>query len=445
MSNLEVIDFMVKSKTPLVSNVTIDEYTEIANECFDFDFKGENVFFPYEIPNRIPKDFGIGLIVGGSGTGKSTLLKNFGIEDDLTWDNTKAIISHFDTPQEAVEKFNAVGLSSVPTWTKPYNVLSTGEKFRATMAKKIKDNAVIDEFTSVVDRDVAKSCSVAVEKYIRSKQIKNVIFCTCHKDIIEWLNPDWIIDTDLGILYDGRGLRRPNIYLNIYETNYKAWEIFKNHHYLTQDINKASKVYIATWGENIVGFASYLPYPSGTLKSAFRGHRFVVLPEYQGLGIGKVLFEFVAKAVFNKSGRFFVRTTHLKVINYMMRSKNWRETSTSGKKRYKGRENRGDMSNWKLDFDRAARSFEYLSNDYVDKESYKVGAVLENDGVKYEKVFEMLSQIHKKCYNENKFMIVYVLVGKNNIGVIDEVCINEGYRRENLKKTTKVDEMIYFS
>lgn len=441
---MKILEELKRDNTPMIASVVVDEYTQIANECFDFEFNGVNEFFPFKVPSNIPKEFNIGLIVGGSGSGKSTLLKNFGVDGEVDWDSERAIISHFESPYVAVEKFNSVGLSSVPTWTKPYHVLSTGEKFRATMSRKIDNFAVIDEFTSVVDRNVAKSCSVSMSKYIKSKDIKNVVFCTCHKDIIEWLQPDWIIDTDLGILYDGRCLRRPNINIDIYESSYKSWEMFKKHHYLTQDINKAAKSYVVKWDEQIVGFASYLPYPSGTLKSAFRGHRFVVLPEYQGLGIGKAMFEFIASTLFENSCRFFVRTTHLKVIKYMEACKNWRETSTSGKKRYSGRENRGSMRGWSLDFDRAAKSYEYISDDYISKDHYLVGAVLENKNTTYRDVFEKLGHIDNICKSSGKLMIVNVLVGKENINVIDDVCISNGYRRENLKKSSKVDVMIKF-
>lgn len=54
---------------------------------------------------------------------------------------------------------SSVGLGSVPAWLRPYHVLSEGEKFRAMMARVICDaprQVVIDEFRSVVDRQIAK-------------------------------------------------------------------------------------------------------------------------------------------------------------------------------------------------------------------------------------------------------------------------------------------------
>jgi len=71
------------------------------------------------------------------------------------------------------------------------------------LARKVRDGAVIDEFTSVVDRNVAKAASVALVRYIKKNNIKNVVLSTCHRDILEWLEPDWVIDTDLGEYTEG--------------------------------------------------------------------------------------------------------------------------------------------------------------------------------------------------------------------------------------------------
>jgi hypothetical protein len=52
-----------------------------------------------------------------------------------------------------------------------------------------------DEFTSVVDRNVARIGSAAVAKAIRAGQIRRrFVAVTCHYDVLEWLEPDWMID-----------------------------------------------------------------------------------------------------------------------------------------------------------------------------------------------------------------------------------------------------------
>lgn len=191
-----------KEDKPLSVAIHNDEFIEAAEKAFDCANNGVSEFYPWKKPDT-PKDFNIGVIVGSSGSGKSTLLKTFGKEEEPIWFSDKAIVSHFGSPDGAINLLTAVGLNSVPSWYKPYSVLSNGEKFRADLARKIKDGAVIDEFTSVVDRNVAKAASVALVRYIKKNNIKNVVLSTCHRDILEWLEPDWVIDTDLGEYTEG--------------------------------------------------------------------------------------------------------------------------------------------------------------------------------------------------------------------------------------------------
>ena len=149
------------------------------------------------------KKWNIGLIVGRSGTGKTTVAKECFSEyyfEDFEWDN-KSVIENMpkDIELSHITKiFNSVGFGTVWSWLKPYFVLSNGEKMRVNLARCIlesQDKIVFDEFTSVVDRTIAKTASCALSKAIR-KLDKQFIGVSCHKDIIEWLEPDWIYDTD---------------------------------------------------------------------------------------------------------------------------------------------------------------------------------------------------------------------------------------------------------
>jgi hypothetical protein len=198
-----VIEKLIREVTPLVSTVDKDDFISASEKAFDCVFNGTSTFYPWKLPTNLPTKFKLGVIVGASGSGKSTLLKHFGIEETPIWDNSKSIVSHFKDPDDAINKLGSVGLNSVPSWYKPYNVLSNGEKFRADLARKLKNGAVIDEFTSVVDRAVAKAASVSLSRFIDSNNIQNVVLSTCHHDILDWLEPDWVIDTDTGELMDG--------------------------------------------------------------------------------------------------------------------------------------------------------------------------------------------------------------------------------------------------
>lgn len=58
-----------------------------------------------------------------------------------------------------------------------------------------KNFVVFDEFTSVVDRQVAQTACLAVAKAVRKSE-KRFVAVSCHYDILDWLEPDWIFDTN---------------------------------------------------------------------------------------------------------------------------------------------------------------------------------------------------------------------------------------------------------
>lgn len=175
-----------------------DKYTEYVYDAFDIQNKEETVVkIPINFKECKTFDWNIGVIYGGSGSGKTTLLKEFGDLSQASFDDKIPLISNFDwlEPKEAALLLSAMGLASVPTWLRPYQLLSNGEQYRASLAYKVaksteNDVILIDEFTSVVDRDVAKAMSNALQKYIRRNN-KKIILASCHFDIMEWLLPDW--------------------------------------------------------------------------------------------------------------------------------------------------------------------------------------------------------------------------------------------------------------
>ena len=328
-----VIEKLHISEIPLISTVTRDEFISASEIAFDCKFDGHSLFYPWVLPKSIPNKFKIGVIVGSSGSGKSTLLKEFGAEETPIWDSDKSIISHFETPEDGISKLSSVGLNSVPSWYKPYHVLSNGEKFRADLARKIKPNAVIDEYTSVVDRNVAKAASVSLSRYIKNNDVHNIVLSTCHRDILDWLEPDWVIDTDSGELIDGFFFVRPQIKLDVYRTSHDSWRMFGNHHYLDANVNKAARFYIGIWDGNVVAFGAAITMPNGAVKNAWRGHRTVVLPDFQGMGIGVRFSDMIAKIHLNEGHRYFSRTAHPRMGEYREKSPLWKPTSKNKKLR----------------------------------------------------------------------------------------------------------------
>lgn len=316
----------------LSCEVVVDETVKHISKIFDYSFDGVSTFTPPLIP-ELPSNFSVGLIVGPSGSGKSTVLRQFGAHKAYNWDPTKAICSQFASIQEAQDRLTGVGLNSIPSWMRPYHVLSTGEQFRADMAQALENNAVIDEFTSVVDRNVARACASAIRRYVDSHQLSNLVLASCHYDIIDWLRPDWVFDTSSGRLAGRGSQRRPDIVLEMLPCSYKAWNIFREHHYLTSDISKSSQNFLFTWNDNPIGFVSVLAFPTGHAKNAWREHRVVVLPDFQGLGIGPRISDATGELFIQFGRRYFSKAGHPKMGGYRNASPLWRATSRNNQAR----------------------------------------------------------------------------------------------------------------
>ena len=275
----------------------------------------------------------IGLIVGASGSGKTTIatevFKDSYIHSAYTWDDTAALLDGFpkNLPTKAItEALSSVGLSSPPHWLKPFQHLSNGQKFRAELARLVLSGhkrAVYDEFTSIVDRDVAKICCATLAKTIRRKKEPQLVAVSCHFDIIDWLQPDWIFEVGSN-RFEWRCIRRrPNINLKIYATDISAWKLFAGHHYLSADISNAAKCFVATWNDKPVAFTSYLHHPHSAIKNLKREHRTVVLPDFQGVGIGNALSEFIGEHVTAQGYQFRSTTSHPAMIQHRLRSPKW--------------------------------------------------------------------------------------------------------------------------
>lgn len=168
-----------------------------------FDLSSDSIEERFKGSIDIDDDWQIGLIVGASGTGKTTIAKQLFPDCYMPIIEFKENSVVDDMPKnksvdEITKMFNSVGFSSPPSWLKSFDVLSNGEKMRVELAKMLMlDNELIvyDEFTSVVDRNVAKIGSHAVQKSIR-KTDKKFIAVGCHYDVESWLQPDWVFYTD---------------------------------------------------------------------------------------------------------------------------------------------------------------------------------------------------------------------------------------------------------
>jgi ABC-type polar amino acid transport system ATPase subunit len=191
---MKTLDFNFTKNTSKVKSFRVEKVIGI--------FELDNTHLTQEFVGKIelPDNWNVGVIVGRSGTGKSSIAKEL-FKIYQTDFGTKPIIDEMSdnkTVEEITKTFTNVGFSSPPNWLKPYQVLSNGEKMRVELAKALLEGdstIVFDEFTSVVDRDVAKVVSMVVAKTIR-KESRQFVAITCHYDVIDYLEPDWIFSTD---------------------------------------------------------------------------------------------------------------------------------------------------------------------------------------------------------------------------------------------------------
>jgi len=305
----------------------------VASVIGKFDLQSENIVEHFKGDIDLPKNWQIGLIVGKSGTGKTTIAKQLFPESYITsYEYTKQTVLD-DMPKEcSVEQitsaFNSVGFSSPPSWLKPYSVLSNGQKMRVDLARAILEEQkffVFDEFTSVVDRNVAQIGSFAMQKAIR-KTDKKFIAVTCHFDVQDWLLPDWVFNTDTMTFqsFEGQKKNRPEIKFEIFNTTDKTiWKMFAKHHYLSHSHNNAANVFIATVNDEIAGFISILHFPHPKTKNMKKVHRLVILPDYQGAGIGLRLLNEIGKIYKDQQQRFSIMTSAPSLINVLKNSKQW--------------------------------------------------------------------------------------------------------------------------
>lgn len=331
---------------------------QIRNRCSDFSsyraarvkslFNAEtgcNFDLDADIPCEQIEDWRVGVVVGPSGSGKTSVGRKFFNGENFweygeNWPGDAPIIDciapdgDFDAVTGAL---SAVGLGNVPSWLRPYHVLSNGEKFRAELARIITEapqQVVIDEFTSVVDRQIAKFGALAFQKAWRRTGGQAVIL-SCHYDILDWLEPDWVFDTATG-KFSGRGLhRRPRFELEIWETDWRYWPLFEPHHYLKLPRMVAATCYVGTVDGELVSHMAVgtrAGRERGVIGEA-RACRLVVMPEWQGAGVGTRFLNGVCEMWLQGKNRYGLKlktcfhTSHPGLASALRRMPQWRQLS----------------------------------------------------------------------------------------------------------------------
>ena len=293
-------------------------------------------------------DWNVGLIVGPSGSGKSTILTSlFGAPVEFAWSGD-SLLDDFDaglSMSQIADVCRAVGFNTIPAWMRPFGVLSNGERFRVDMARRLleaPDPITVDEFTSVVDRQVAQIGSHAVQKYVR-RHGKRFIAATCHYDVTEWLQPDWVFEPGTMTFQRRRLQQRPRLDCEIQRVDYPAWNVFAPYHYLTTSLHRSAACYVLFVKGRPAAFAGILFRPHAKVQNIMGVSRLVTLPDWQGMGLAMVLAETLGAAYRSVGKYLHTYPAHPSLIHSFAKSRNWsmrkkpgysavnRETSTLGK------------------------------------------------------------------------------------------------------------------
>jgi hypothetical protein len=110
---------------------------------------------------------------------------------------------------------------------------------------------------------------------------------------------------------------------------------------LTEKLNISARVYVASMNNHPVACVAVLSQPNGYFTGGFRGSRTVVLPDYQGLGIGSAFSNYIAGCYVMSGYRYFVKTVNPALGEYRNNHPElWKPTSKNGqyRKDMKGRQ-----------------------------------------------------------------------------------------------------------
>lgn len=277
------------------------------------------------------RPWNIGLIVGPSGCGKSTVARALFGSDRVAhtpdW-RGGAVLDEFPAAMaldDIAAICQAVGFNTIPAWLRPFRVLSNGEQFRVTLARLLAEAAdlvVVDEFTSVVDRQVAKIASHAVQKYVR-KRGGQFVAVSCHSDIVDWLNPDWVLEPAT-MTFGWRSLqRRPPIDVEIRRVDWNTWRLFAPYHYMSATLHRAAQCFALFVADAPVAFAAMLFRPHQAARTIWGLSRLVTLPDYQGLGLAFVLADALGGAFRACGQRMHTYPAHPSLVRAFDRSPAW--------------------------------------------------------------------------------------------------------------------------
>lgn len=144
---------------------------------------------------------------------------------------------------------------------------------------------------------------------------------------LEWLQPDWVLEPHVGRFSWRSPERRPSLDFEIVRALPQAWPWFAPHHYLSGELHRSARCFVGLVDGAPAAFGALLHMPHPRARNIWRIHRLVVLPDYQGLGIGAHAFpETLGAMCRSLAKRTTITTSHPALIKTWARSSYWRMT-----------------------------------------------------------------------------------------------------------------------
>lgn len=92
---------------------------------------------------------------------------------------------------------------------------------------------------------------------------------------------------------------------------------------MNTDLALSSKCFGLYDDNNIIGFLAVLHQPHAINKKIKRCTRLVILPDYQGIGLGTKFLSYVAKIYYEEGYDFSIVTSAKNLISSLKKNKNW--------------------------------------------------------------------------------------------------------------------------
>lgn len=99
------------------------------------------------------------------------------------------------------------------------------------------------------------------------------------------------------------------------------WRPFSKYHYLDHDLHQAARQFVGVWNGEAIAHTGIIQFPMR--KGWKRVHRLVVMPDYQGIGVGVKFINAVAAIVAADGHNLNLTTTTPALVAALKRADLW--------------------------------------------------------------------------------------------------------------------------